>query len=1300
MTGRLRRFAAGLSIEGIGLDSTHTDPWVFCDQAYKANEANANATSYRWTSGATGGISASGYSVNPFQGDINTSSLDLRLHNTDELGERFRYQDTSPTVSVASDIDSSDTSLDLSDTSLADSVVYINDETILLGSHSGGGTYTGCTRGIWGSPAQDHDAGNFVYTTGAPHWLGRRVEFIVHNLETAEERSVWPGYIRDIQTDGEGTVIGLSLGELVGAGKNTEINVGAESLDHDLEVRVAANGRKYVTGSLVPRDADSNVYITTVRETSEWASSGRYTWIQCDGALVLCRENTPVDFYPDLRLGSEVETDIDDGQLSAALEEDVYELFVVCPAADALVQEEYSSTDWASSTGGLRNLDGFYDFGEETAVQHPWSIALALINSGSQGADDLSVWEELKDLWGAGLGWAVQEGSPSMVRTIRQLIEAFPHLRVDQLVLGWDGQPVNPWKVALYQLFLPFGLIPGVTKNGLPTFRRFGLMDIEQFNDALGNELTPILGKAQHKQAHGSTADRIVANVGELPWRKGDRIEDRISGNSRRASSIADQQKFELDYSVVAPENYESIAGNTLSLSRLAHYAMPRWVLRFNDWDIDDLDYTVSEYVSLSKWPVQGSKPIDPETQEATLDVQGKAWACGLIIGRRPSFDDHSYELEILLTAYNVGQPARWRGPALVATSYTQLSTTTKIYTDNLSNFGFGDSDNEAFFVGDEVQGVNEDGTAGSFLNEEIVDISSDGTGEYIEVDGLITTAADEIIRLVPFGSYSNNGALANVDRVWSFLADGSGELGSPAEAGDVYGTLWGAPSRLLDYTGNWDGAEFRSVDNDAVSADEPADTYVDHALRNNEFYLYHYAARFNVEFWASSNATEIATDPSERLVTSREPATIAMGRFPVLRGLETITSYWHAGVCDTAFDGNGEVEITMQLVTGVGVVRTASKVISDTTADTVEIQEHEVTLDVSDVPTSLNARLLFKARGLKADANRGTFSASLVWPDRVDLGTEDEYDQGGILTDENGQPFAEVINDDISVNNAPKFHPAGTLPGTVDLYAMGALALRGISVETTYRGGGEGFVEYAQEEIAARQAVGGSVAQRHQRNATHLKERPIVRAFGALGDDETFTGTKKQYMPYVEFAATKTSYTLGQPRTIPVAHDPCRLDVTLDVLGIQEGAWTPDGGEAAQWLRRNAASGSVTITVTVTELASGGNTTHTESKSFEWDFFPAIRSGDFLALHAWTDEDSTAYRIDHLNDNDLGLLQRGIVPISLSDIDESRPLKLEVEATLSSFDKVQRNEASTSGFNDPSDLRIQLCGFSVVENG
>jgi len=1299
MTGRLRRFAAGLSIEGIGLDSAHTDPWVFCDQAYKATEANANTTAYRWTSGRTASASTSGYSVDPFQGDIGTSSLSLTLHNSDAMAERFRFQDTSPSVSVSSDIDSADTSLDLSDTTLAGGVVYINDETILLGTHTGGGTYTGCTREIWGSEAQDHDAGNFVYTKGAPHWRGRRVEFIVHNLETGEERSVWPGYIRDIDTDGEGTTIRLSLGELVGAGKNTEVNVGAESLDHDLEVRVAANGRKYIAGSLIPQNASNSVYITSVRETSEWASSGRYTWLQCEGALVLCRENTPIDFYPGLRLGSEVETDIDDGQLSAALEEDVYEVFVVNPAADALVQDEYTGTDWASSTGGLRNLDGFYDFGEETAVQHPWSVALALLNSGSAGADDLSVWEELKNLWGAGLGWAVQEGSPSMVRTIRQLIETYPYLRINQLVLGWDGEPVNPWKVALYQLFLPFGLIPGVTKNGLPTFRRFGLMDIEQYNDALGNELTPILGKAQHKQAHGSTADRIIARVGELPWRKGDRIEDRISGNSKRASSIADQQKFEIDYSVVAPENYETIAGNTLSQSRLAHYAMPRWVLRFNDWDIDDLDYTVSEYVSLSKWPVKGAKPIDPETQEATLDVQGKAWACGLIIGRRPAFEDHSYELEILLTSYNVNQPARWRGPSMVVTEYAQVSTTTKIYTDGTSNFGFDDSDNEAFFVGDEVQGIDEDGSTGSFFNEEIVDIGSDGTGEYIEIDGLVAPATGEVIRLAAYSVYGNPGALANVDRVWAFLADSDGELGT-SDAGDVYGTLWSAPSRLLDYTGNWDGVEFRSIDNDAVDPDEPADAWLDHGLRNNEFYLYHHGARFNVEFWASSNATQIATDPSERLVGSLDPATIAMGRFPVLRGLETIRTYWHAGVCDTAFDGNGEVEITVQLVTGVGVVRTASSVISDTTADTVEIQEHEVALDVSDVPTSLNARLLFKVRGLKADANRGTFSTSLVWPDRVDLGAEDEYDQGGILTDENDQQFAEVINDDISVNNAPKFHPAGTLPGTINLYAMGALALRGISVETTYRGGGEGFVEYAQEEIAAKQAIGGSIAQRHQRNATHLQERPLVRAFGALGDDQTFMGAKRQYMPYVEFADTKTNYTLGQPRTITVASDPCRLDVTLDVLGIQEAAFTPDAGEAAQWLRRNAASGSVTITVTITELASGGNATRTASKSFEWDFFPAIRSGDFLALHAWTDEDSTAWRVDHLNDNDVGLLQRGIVPISLSDIDESRPLKLEIEATLSTFDKVQENDVSTAGFDDPSDLRLQLCGLSVIENG
>lgn len=1304
MTGRARRFVAGFSVEGIGLGTTYSDPFVFCDESYKASEANANTTDYRWVSGRVGEPSASSYSTDPFRGDINTSSLTLYLHNRDDLAERFRFTDTKPTTVVASDIDAGDGTVTLGDPSLADTVVYINDETIRLTTHTGGGTYN-ANRALWGSDAQDHPAGDFVYSRGAPHWPGRRVRYVVHNLETGEERIPWRGYIKDIDTADDGTKIRLMVSELVSAGIKGEANVGSAPIDHALEARRTTSGRRRVAGSLLSPNSDEIYYQSRIREATEWVSSGRYVWIQADGALVLCKDNQPIDYYPGLRLGSEVETDFDDGEASAPLEDEVREVFVVNPAADALVQDQFDAGDWASSTGGLRDLSGFYGYGlsEETFVHHPWSVGLTLINSGTGQSDDLAIWEELREAWGLGLSWAMVEGSDDATDTIRRLIRDFPYLRMDRLVLGWDGKPYNPWRVAIYKCFLPFGLIPGVTNEGLPTFRRFGLLDIEQYNDALSNELTPILPTSAHKMGHGSTADRIVSVVGELPWQKGDRIEERALGNSKRSSKIVDQREFELDYTVVAPENYDAIAGNALSQSRLAHYAMPRWRLGFDDYDIDDVDYTVGEYVSLSRWPVQGNKPIDPSTGEATLDVQGKAWATGLVIGRTPSFKDHTYELEILLTSYIVDQPARWRGPAMEITSTAQQSTTTRLYTDATSNFGFGDSDNNAFYVGDEVQTIAPCGLSDGFLNEEIVDIGSDGTGDYIEVDALVSVDGGRIARLATYDSYENTGVLSNIDRAWAFLSDASGGLGAAGDAGDVYGTLWVGPTRPEDYSGDYDGSAFVGLDNDLVQDDGPADTYTDHALRNNEFYLYENAARFPVEFSCATNSTTILEDPSERLLSGWRWLVIAMGRFPVLRGMDTITSHWHAGVCDTAFSGNGEVEIMMELVTDAGVVERTTAPLTDTTADTVEVQHHTLTLDVGDVPTSKGARLLFKVRGAKASTASKSSSATLTWPDRISSGAA-YYEQRTLVTDDGGEVFAELIHDDISTSDAPAFHPASELPGEIQFHACGALALRGIAVETTYRGGGEGFVEYSSEEVAAQQAIGGGVAQRHTRNAEHLLTRPNTRVFGACGEDDgTLDDNRHEYMPWINFAATSTTYELGPARSCP-ARSPARMEVALDLLAVQRGRFLPDASEARRFIQESAASGTVNLTSTFTELSSGPNPSWSTTLQQDLDFYPSVATGPYMSLHSWAARTYTmgggdSWATGHLNTDDLVILQRIVIPVTIyggPDVTEAppHPIKHTLEVELTGFTK----EVEGAGFYDPSDLYMQLCGFSIVE--
>lgn len=67
--------------------------------------------------------------------------------------------------------------------------VYIDRETITLGTHAGSGQYTGCTRGAQGSQAAYHQ-GAAVVSSLPRHWLGRRLQLFAVNRDTGTEKAI------------------------------------------------------------------------------------------------------------------------------------------------------------------------------------------------------------------------------------------------------------------------------------------------------------------------------------------------------------------------------------------------------------------------------------------------------------------------------------------------------------------------------------------------------------------------------------------------------------------------------------------------------------------------------------------------------------------------------------------------------------------------------------------------------------------------------------------------------------------------------------------------------------------------------------------------------------------------------------------------------------------------------------------------------------------------------------------------------------------------------------------------------
>jgi hypothetical protein len=159
----------------------------------------------------------------------------------------------------------------------------------------------------------------------------------------------------------------------------------------------------------------------------------------------------------------------------------------------------------------------------------------------------------------------------------------------------------------------------------------------------------------------------------------------------------------------------------------------------------------------------------------------------GLIIGRKYNIADASYELELLLTNFRVGQPIRWRAPAMVIDSLGAP----KVYAADTSTFGYFESDALSFTVGDEVSFWQRDG-AKHAESQSVVAVGTDGTGSFIQLDSFPSAGLSPsfIVRLDDSSVYDNSSIFSCDLRPWVFFGDASqtiDEQGTDVEA-DIYG--------------------------------------------------------------------------------------------------------------------------------------------------------------------------------------------------------------------------------------------------------------------------------------------------------------------------------------------------------------------------------------------------------------------------------------------------------------------------------------------------------------------------------
>lgn len=722
----------GFAFEGVGISTSSTAGCCF----YAAHHAApSSGTDYQWINALVGPPPSVETMVNPYTGDWSISAFSPELMRSDRLAELFFYEQVVADGELDSAVTSSATTIPFDVSGHAGEVAWVGDEAILLGAYSAGTGYTGCTRAFWGTSATAHDAGVGVWLA-LPYWQTRLVKLIEHDLDTGAERVRWRGMVRDIYSSADGARVIVECDELLGALASAEVNRDSEDLNPQCErfgAGVAISGHTLrVSGATSPLGG-----YFQIGELAIYGSRRNAGDIYCAGG----GGAGSIGLY-----GSEATE-------AFSRETPVYEICVM---------ESFSSL--------VRD-------------RHPLAIALALLVSGGDGSSSYDV---LGESWGLAAEW-VDEAQWTAE------ISATPSLQIDQLVLGWDGAPVNVLRVVQEKLLRPFGYFLTLTVDGLIGLGRLRLLDVADWQAAASNGATIYPdGPLQWQSSLQSAAKQVVAEVGALPWSDGRRVVIRQAAQSRRRALLSEVREHALDMSVIRPERLQvtgredsDLANALVNLLQLGLDTAPRLRVRVPDYtmdgDLSDLD--LGAVVKLDSLEVENAWLVGNDGQvTATTDSVQFA---GLLVGRRWDVSDHTYELTLLMVSYRAGAYSRLRAPAQLVESYDAGPPATITVKNALGEDADGA---EVFTEGDEVTIWQRDGTQ---ANAEVLVVDTvSGTTIELTSAPTRTPVEDDIIRLARSKDFSNDALYSVTIRPFTYLADGGDfEDAEGASDSDIYGS-------------------------------------------------------------------------------------------------------------------------------------------------------------------------------------------------------------------------------------------------------------------------------------------------------------------------------------------------------------------------------------------------------------------------------------------------------------------------------------------------------------------------------
>lgn len=708
--------------------------------------------------------------LDPLTGDISLSSFSPVFHYGEDDPTAAKQaclklfdKDTTFEATLSADLDNSSTTLLTTTSGLDDEVVYINTETVKLGSFSndadgnGNAGYTGCTRDYWSVPnglgARAHEADGRIYQE-PPYWRARVVNIRVNRDGVGTVHSTLT--IVNATTSEDGTTIRLQCDNLYSRLFGENLNQEAEPLPNE-ELgfqwdRVGYGDEiELSTGSALK---SSQIIDTQVHKPDTWGSNDRPIALQVGEGLFL----NPYGPTDDPALGSKADPDVPD-QFNAQVdvEADIWEI-----AAFGSEIERLNSRSEPDPTP-TRNLDD---------PHHPVRIFSALMQSEeATTTEDTSSDDVLQGPWGVGIP----------VTNVDAAVDETPWLEIDHLILGWDGESVNFTDVGYHQLLRNYGYVLALKQNGEASIERWGLPTVEDRNNV--DTIDALPGQIQHDAGYNRDVDKIVAKVGELPWREPRDLN--VPLVNKPGPRWKEGERWELHYPTLKRSTgWDYIHGHLVSEMLKLRNGYPTITVAVDNPSRTGVDYQIAKWVQINELPPQKDWAVVDGARSSPDG--GDEWL-GFIVGLKQNLQDDTYELELMWRFFDT---VKWRAPSMEVTDSNSGGDNDKAYTSSGTQFGYTTSDNEAFDVGDEIEMYGRTGVTVQSSVYEITNIGSDGTGPFVQISGTWDSdPTGDFVQLADLDSWSNNNtALADIGRPWLYLADSDGKMGSADVDADIYG--------------------------------------------------------------------------------------------------------------------------------------------------------------------------------------------------------------------------------------------------------------------------------------------------------------------------------------------------------------------------------------------------------------------------------------------------------------------------------------------------------------------------------